>query len=95
MPEKKEKSESVEEMKYKRLEDLPYIVREKLPAHAQEIFMKAHNNALEQYQDPSERRGGASLEETAHKVAWAAVEQEYEKSESGNWVKKKEKSNLN
>ncbi len=57
-----EKSENVEEMKYKSLKDLPAMVQEKLPSHAQEIYMKAHNNALEQYRDPRERRGGASLE---------------------------------
>ena len=77
---------------YRSLEDLPGAVRENLPPHAQEIFMKAHNNALQQYLNPKERRGGASesLEEVAHKVAWAAVKQEYEKSASGEWVKKNE-----
>ncbi len=33
--------------------------------------------------------GRASLEEVAHKVAWAAVENEYEKDEkTGKWKKK-------
>ncbi len=80
--------------KYKSLDDLPQMVKDKLPAHAQEIFMKAHNNALDQYRDPKERRGGAaeSLEEVAHKVAWAAVDREYRKDEqTGKWVKKEER----
>ncbi|MBI2853748.1 MAG: ChaB family protein [Chloroflexi bacterium] len=68
--------------------DLPETVKEKLPAHAQEIYLKAHNKALEEYKDPEKRRGSESLEETAHKVAWAAVEQEYTKNDKGEWVKK-------
>lgn len=79
------------EDKYTSVQDLPGTVREKLPAHAQEIYLKAHNNAMEQYKDPRERRGGSaeSLEEVAHKVAWAAVEKEYEKNENGEWVRRK------
>lgn len=67
---------------------VPESVRENLPAHAQEIYSKAHDNALEQYMDPEDRRGDASLEETAHRVAWAAVKQEYRKNTRGEWVKK-------
>lgn len=34
-------------------------------------------------------KGDASLEETAHKVAWAAVKEKYEKDEkTGKWKKK-------
>ncbi len=71
-------------------QELPEMVQEKLPAHAQEIYMKAHNRALEEYKDPSKRRGNESLEAVAHKVAWAAVEQVYEKNQKGEWVPKKE-----
>ena len=52
------------------------------------MYRAAHDNALDQYKDPSKRRGGASLEETAHKVAWAAVKQEYRKNSKGEWVRK-------
>jgi len=38
------------------------------------------------YDEPEERRGDASREETAHKVAWAAVKRKYHKDESGRWV---------
>ena len=69
-------------------EDLPEAVKENLPKHAQEIYQKAHDNALEQYKDPAKRRGNATLEETAHKVAWAAVENVYQKNSKGEWVKK-------
>ncbi|MDD1753528.1 MAG: ChaB family protein, partial [Methanotrichaceae archaeon] len=59
------------------------------PKHAQEIYLEAFNSAWEQYANPEERRGDASREETAHKVAWSAVKQTYEKDErSGMWKKK-------
>jgi cation transport regulator len=74
-------------MPYHRLEDLPDNVTNVLPKHAQEIYRGAFNNAWEEYKDPDERRGDASREETAHKVAWAAVKKEYEKR-GGEWRKK-------
>ena len=75
----------------KSTKDLPKGV-EDLPEHAKEIYMKAHNNALEQYKDPKKRRGTASLEEVAHKVAWAAVKKEYVKDEkTGKWKRKTER----
>ena len=60
-----------------------------LPEHAQEIYKKAHANALKQYQKPEKRRGGKreSAEQVAHKVAWAAVKNKYEK-EGDRWVEK-------
>lgn len=66
---------------------------DELPEHAQRIFEEAYENALNEYKDPSKRRGGAgeSDEEVASKVAWAAVKKEYEKR-GGKWVKKEEES---
>ncbi|MBE0480927.1 MAG: ChaB family protein [Dehalococcoidia bacterium] len=73
-------------MPYERVEDLPGSVREKLPEHAQHIYLNAYNSAWEEYKDPEERRGDASREETAHKVAWAAVKQKYHKDDqTGLW----------
>ena len=62
-----------------------------LPEHAQHIYKKAHASAVEQYQNPEKRRGGKkqSAEEIAHKTAWAAVKNEYEKK-GNKWVKKSE-----
>ena len=59
-----------------------------LPEHAQEIYKEAHANALQQYQKPEKRRGGKrqSVEEVAHKVAWAAVKKKYKK-DGTKWVK--------
>ena len=76
-------------MPYKSVSELPESVRDNLPKHAQEIYQAAYNSAWEQYDEPEERRGGADREETAHKVAWAAVKKKYEKDEgSGKWRSK-------
>jgi cation transport regulator len=77
-------------MPYERLSDLPGPVREHLPKHAQEIYKEAFNSAWDEYKDPHERRGDASREEVAHKVAWSAVKQKYRKDEGGRWVSKGE-----
>jgi cation transport regulator len=59
-----------------------------LPKHAQEIFKRAHDSALKEYQDPSKRRNSnESPEEVAHRVAWDAVKNEYKK-EVDEWKKK-------
>ena len=74
------------------MKDLPKGV-EDLPGHAKEIYRKAHNNALKQYKDPEKRRGPASLEEVAHKVAWAAVKKECQKDKgTGEWKRKRTKN---
>jgi len=62
-----------------------------LPLHAQEIYGKAHKNALKQYATPSKRRAGKSQskEQVAHKVAWSAVKKEYKKK-GDKWVPKED-----
>jgi cation transport regulator len=67
-------------MPYEELTDLPDSVRDNLPEHAQEIYRAAFNSAEEQYDEESR----------AHRVAWSAVEQKYEKNEEGEWVEKEE-----
>jgi cation transport regulator len=64
-------------MPYQSTSDLPDSVKDNLPDHAQEIYKEAYNSASEDYDS----------EETAHKVAWSAVKEEYKK-EGGDWVKK-------
>ena len=67
-------------MTYQRLADLPKSVRDHLPRHAQEIYRAAFNNAWEEYEHDEER---------AHRVAWAAVKEKYEKNEkTGKWTAK-------
>lgn len=72
-------------MPYKNINDLPSSVSDNLPKHAQEIYLKAFNNAWEEYKDPDKRRGSESHEEVCHKVAWAAVKAKYHKEEDGSW----------
>jgi cation transport regulator len=67
-------------MPYDDISELPESVRDNLPKGAQEIYKSAFNNAWEEYDQDEER---------AHRVAWAAVKNSYEKDEeSGRWVKK-------
>lgn len=75
-------------MPYKNLSELPRKIRDHLPRHAQTIYLKAFNSAWIQYAEPRKRRNHASREETAHKVAWGAVERLYEKRDDGRWYKK-------
>ena len=76
-------------MPYENVKDLPESVQKNLPEHAQKIYLEAFNNAWEEYAKPEDRKGGATREETSHKVAWSAVKQTYEKDEkSGEWKKK-------
>lgn len=73
-------------MPYDHNSDLPDNVRSNLPAHGQEIYRKAFNSAWDQYKQPEDRKSDADREETAHKVAWSAVKNEYHKQDD-KWVK--------
>lgn len=75
-------------MPYDRKSELPDSVRDNLPSHAQDIYRKAFNSAWDEYKDPVNRRGDDGREETAHKVAWAAVKKEYHKA-GDKWVRDK------
>jgi cation transport regulator len=77
-------------MPYTNIADLPKNVTHVLPTHAQEIYMKAFNNALKEYSDSSRNQDPrADTETIAHKVAWAAVGNVYEKNKNtGKWTKK-------
>lgn len=68
-------------MPYESIADLPDAVRKHLPENAQKIYKEAFNSAWHEYASRDDR------EATAHKVAWSAVKQDYEKS-GDRWVKK-------
>lgn len=72
-------------MPYSSISELPDAVRDHLPKHAQEIYKEAFNSAWDDYADEDARRGSESREETAHKVAWAAVKKKYMKGGDGDW----------
>jgi cation transport regulator len=82
-------------MPYNTNKELPESVKDNLPEHAQSIYREAFNNAWKEYADSEDRRDGQSREETAHRVAWAAVKQSYEKDpDTGKWLEKKRLSEL-
>ncbi len=73
-------------MPFKNISDLPGAVTDHLPKHGQEIYMAAYNNAWDEYNDKADRRGDATREQTAHRVAWAAVKNIYKKNlKTGKW----------
>ncbi len=77
-------------MPYDNLSDLPESVKDHLPKHAQEIYLKAFNNAWQEYKDADKRWEDTSREETAYRVAWAAVKNMYAKDEeTGRWKRKR------
>jgi len=77
-------------MPYDTLKALPASVRDHLPRHAQEIYFKAFNNAWWEYRHASKRRQAVSREQTAYRVAWAAVAKAYKKDErSGKWRRRR------
>jgi len=76
-------------MPYDTRRELPESVQNSLPKRAQDIYKEAFNSAWDQYEDPEDRRGDQSREETAHQIAWSAVKDEYHKNDQGDWVKDK------
>lgn len=65
-------------MPYASNDDLPDRVRLHLPAHAQDIYRAAFNNAWPRY-------GARGREDIAHRIAWAAVKRQYHK-DGPEWV---------
>jgi cation transport regulator len=66
-------------MPYRVNADLPSTVRAHLPAHAQDIYREAFNNAY------AAHAGEADCERRAHMIAWAAVKRSYAKAGEA-WV---------
>ncbi len=75
-------------MTYKYISELPDSVKNHLPKHAQEIYMKSFNNAWNKYADSDKRIPGVSQQEAASKEAWEAVKHKYKKDSKGQWVEK-------
>jgi len=76
-------------MPYKTTNELPDSVQHVLPKHAQDIYKEAFNSAWDEYKKPDDRRGNDSREEVAHKVAWSAVKNSYQKGQDDKWHPKK------
>jgi cation transport regulator len=70
------------------LEIIPSREAKSLPRQARDIYEEIYRSAREHYQRNEARRDNASLEETAHRIAWNAVKQLYTLGErSGEWQK--------
>src|ERR1043166_9714902 len=69
-------------MPYKSKSELPSAAK-KLPDHAQDIFLKAFNNAEKEYKGD---------EAKAFATAWAAVKEKYTQDSDGKWHAKKGRS---
>ncbi len=60
-----------------------------LPKHAEEVYRKAYDDAVKQYEKPGNRRRRVCLDEAAHKIAWAAIMREYVIDyHTGEWKRK-------
>jgi cation transport regulator len=68
-------------MPYRSVLDLPPAVQQRLPAHAQDIFLSAFNHAYEEYADRQDR------EAIAFRTAWAAVKRKYKK-QGNEWIER-------
>lgn len=72
-------------MKYESIQDLPHILRDVMPDEAQEIYLKAYNDAWENYEE--EEGGELNRDGVAHRQGIHAVENEYLLDQkTGNWV---------
>jgi len=66
-----------------------YAVLERLPKRAQEIYEETFSVAYDEIEDADSLEGELQREESAHRVAWAAVKRQYERNASGKWHKRK------
>jgi len=65
-------------MPYKKIDELPDLIRYNLPKNAQRIFLEAFNSTWDQYKN-LKIQGSKSRDEVANKVAWSAVRKCYDK----------------
>lgn len=78
-------------MPYNNVSELPGQIPKHLPTRARHIFQKAFNTACEEFQKPSKRRDGSSIEQTAYKIAWNAVKAKYARGKNGFWKERASK----
>lgn len=80
MPKKKDEDKERRSSKA----EVPDELQQELPKQAQDIYRDALNRALDEYKS----WGREELQTTAHRIALAAVREEYEKGEDGKWRRK-------
>ena len=70
-------------MRYGSKSDLPPTMRDVLPERAQGLYLKAYNQAWDEYEDG---QGYLSRDGLAHQRGWAAVRHEYVQDQgTGKW----------
>ncbi len=67
-------------MPYSQIEELPPEIQERLPVHAQQLFVAGFNAGEE----------NGMNEESAVEIAWNSVKNEYEVGYDGQWLRKPE-----
>ena len=81
-------------MPYKNLSELPEEVRTNLPQYAQNIYLNAYNSAWKEYKEPRRGHSFRTREQVAQKVAWWAVENNFDKDLKTNlWGPRKSEKN--
>ncbi len=75
-------------MPYASANELPDSVKRVLPTHAQHMYKEAFNSAYNEYKNAIDRDGSEDRETVAHKVAWSAVKNKYEKGHDDKWHRK-------
>lgn len=73
-------------MPYKTINDLPEVLRMRLPKKAQEIYRAIFNKAYDSYHQKPKRRISRERQElVASRIAWSAVKKEFHKA-NDHWV---------
>ncbi|GEM_PF-4418652 len=65
-------------MNFRNTYELPARMQRYMPKSAQQTYVKTFNRALDVYGE----------EEQAYATAWGVVKQDYERDETGRWVKR-------
>jgi cation transport regulator ChaB len=76
-----------QEIRYKKISDLPETLRATLPKEGQKIYLDAYKKAWDTYEE--EQGGEAGRQPVAHRNAMTAVQRDFvHDSESGRWRRK-------
>lgn len=84
----KDRSRNIPIMPYRSIIDLLDDIHENFPNQARKIYQESYDKARDEYKKLKNRRDVKNREDSAHKVAWHAVKDEYEKGDNGIWYEK-------
>lgn len=72
-------------MPFQSINQLPRNVRDSLPSHGQQSYMKSFNRAYTAYPDSEEDDNEEKRESSSHEAAWAAIRKKFKKDDKGKW----------